>query len=96
MKAVLDLLEKKGSIYSDRPTFTMVGELMGLGQVSGIRTPSSLEISKKYVQSMPLLPAGEEWRAHRKLAHVALSATSVKRYHTKQEDLAAIMCKEIM
>ena len=34
MKAINDLLEKKGSIYSDRPSFTVVGELMGLGQVS--------------------------------------------------------------
>ena len=34
MKAINDLLEKKGSIYSDWPSFTVVGELMGLGQVS--------------------------------------------------------------
>ncbi|EJF59311.1 cytochrome P450 [Dichomitus squalens LYAD-421 SS1] len=78
MKAINDLLEKKGSIYSDRPSFTVVGELMGLGQ------------------SMPLLPAREEWRAHRKLAYTALNATAVKRYHTIQEDLAAILSKQIL
>ena len=33
MKAINDLLEKRGSIYSDRPSFTVVGDLMGLGQV---------------------------------------------------------------
>ncbi|KAI0739410.1 cytochrome P450 [Daedaleopsis nitida] len=32
MQVLNDLLEKKGGIYSDRPTFTVVGELMGLGQ----------------------------------------------------------------
>ncbi|KAF8958419.1 cytochrome P450 [Flammula alnicola] len=32
MEAINDLLEKRGSIYSDRPIFTVVGELMGLDQ----------------------------------------------------------------
>ena len=45
---------------------------------------------------MPLLPAREEWRAHRKLAYTALNATAVKRYHTVQEDLAAILSKQIL
>lgn len=31
--AVNDLLDKRGAIYSHRPTFTVVGELMGLGKV---------------------------------------------------------------
>ncbi|KAM5543795.1 hypothetical protein V8D89_002412 [Ganoderma adspersum] len=78
MKAINDLLEKRGSIYSDRPSFTVVGDLMGLGQ------------------SMPLLPCREEWRAHRKLAYTALNATAVKRYHIIQEDLAAILSKQIL
>ncbi|KAA1478266.1 cytochrome P450 [Dentipellis sp. KUC8613] len=30
LDAVTDLLEKRGTVYSDRPVFTMVGELMGL------------------------------------------------------------------
>ncbi|KAH7909763.1 cytochrome P450, partial [Hygrophoropsis aurantiaca] len=30
MEMVTDLLEKRASIYSDRPIFTMVGELMGI------------------------------------------------------------------
>ena len=33
MKCILDLLEKKGSIYSDRPVLTVAGELMGTDQV---------------------------------------------------------------
>ncbi len=33
MKAITDLFEKRHSIYSDRPAFTVVGELMRLGQV---------------------------------------------------------------
>ncbi|KAI0919557.1 hypothetical protein AcV5_001591 [Taiwanofungus camphoratus] len=78
MKVINDLLDKRGNVYSHRPGFTVVGELMGLGQ------------------SMPLLPYGEEWRAHRKLAHVALSATAVKLYYTVQEDLAALLSKQLL
>jgi hypothetical protein len=33
MESVTDLLVKKPAIYSDRPTFTMVGELMHLDKV---------------------------------------------------------------
>lgn len=32
MEAIKDLLEKKSRIYSDRPIFTVVGTMMGLGQ----------------------------------------------------------------
>ncbi|KAI0746370.1 cytochrome P450 [Daedaleopsis nitida] len=78
MEVITELLEKRSSVYSDRPKFTVVGDLMGLGQ------------------SMPLLSYGEEWRAHRKLAHTALSPTAIKRYHIVQEDLAAILCKQIL
>ncbi|KAJ7223154.1 cytochrome P450 [Mycena pura] len=78
MEAVSDLLDKRGNIYSHRPEFTVVGELMALGQ------------------SMPLLPYGNEWRAHRKLAHVALSPGAVKQYHELQEDLAALLNKAIL
>lgn len=38
MRVILDLLEKKANIYSDRPVFTMIGELMGAGQVIIIST----------------------------------------------------------
>jgi hypothetical protein len=33
MEAVDDLLVKRGEIFSNRPQFTVVSELMGLGQV---------------------------------------------------------------
>ncbi|KAJ7127124.1 cytochrome P450 [Mycena epipterygia] len=78
MESVVDLLDKRGNIYSHRPEFTVAGELMALGQ------------------SMPLLPYGNEWRAHRKLAHVALSQGAVKQYHVVQEDLAALLNKAIL
>ena len=47
-------------------------------------------------QSMPLLPYGLEWRACRKLAHVALSITAVTKYHHVQEVLAALLLKDIL
>ncbi|CCM05003.1 uncharacterized protein FIBRA_07202 [Fibroporia radiculosa] len=78
MKSIHDLLEKRGRKYSDRPTFTVVGELMGLDQ------------------SMALLPYGDEWRAHRKLAHAGLGPVAIKRYHSIQEDLAALLCQRLL
>lgn len=45
---------------------------------------------------MPLLPYGNEWRIHRKLAHVALNAPAVKKYYNQQEYLAAVLCKELI
>ncbi|EKM50901.1 uncharacterized protein PHACADRAFT_212817 [Phanerochaete carnosa HHB-10118-sp] len=78
MMAIQDLLEKRADIYSDRPAFTVVGELMGLER------------------SMALLPYNEEWRAQRKLVHHALSPRAVKQYHIVQEDLAAILGKQIL
>ncbi|KAI0644109.1 cytochrome P450 [Trametes meyenii] len=77
-QAINDLLERKGRIYSDRPHFTVAGDLMGLGQ------------------SMPLLPLGPEWRAQRKLAHVSLSPSAVRKYYTVQEDLAALLSKRLL
>ncbi|THH16796.1 hypothetical protein EW146_g3913 [Bondarzewia mesenterica] len=78
IEIINDLLDKRGNIYSHRPVFTVVGELMALGQ------------------SMPLLPYGKEWREHRKLAHRALSAGAVKKYHIVQEDLAALLNKDFL
>ncbi|KAL0959324.1 hypothetical protein HGRIS_014585 [Hohenbuehelia grisea] len=78
LKAINDLFDKRGNNYSNRPSFTVVGELMGLGQ------------------SMPLLPYGTEWREQRKLAHMALNPTAVKKYHVVQEDLAALLCADIL
>ncbi|TFK38918.1 cytochrome P450 [Crucibulum laeve] len=78
MQAVNELLERRPNVYSHRPEFTVVGELMGLGQ------------------SVPLLPYDKEWREHRKLAHLALSPTAVKRFTGVQEDLAALLNKMLM
>lgn len=48
------------------------------------------------LQSMVFLPYGDEWRAHRKLAHLALSPAAVKQYHTMQEDIAAFLGKGLL
>ncbi|KAH7907412.1 cytochrome P450, partial [Hygrophoropsis aurantiaca] len=78
LESVTDLLEKRSSIYSDRPTLTMVGELMELDK------------------SMPMLQYGAAWRAQRKLAHIALSPEAVKKYHTVQENIAAMYVNSLI
>ncbi|KAI0928027.1 hypothetical protein AcW2_004170 [Taiwanofungus camphoratus] len=78
MRVINDFLDKRGNIYSHRPDFTVVGELMGLDQC------------------MPLLPYGDEWRAQRKLAHVVLNPAAVKTYHVVQEDVAALLSKQLL
>jgi hypothetical protein len=45
MTAVKDLLESQSDIYSDRPSFTFLGELMGLDKVSVI---NSLQINDSH------------------------------------------------
>ncbi|EMD35959.1 hypothetical protein CERSUDRAFT_115906 [Gelatoporia subvermispora B] len=47
-------------------------------------------------ESVVYLPYGEEWRAHRKLAHMALSSTAIKQYHSMQEDIAATLAKDLL
>ncbi|EEB91337.1 hypothetical protein MPER_10316 [Moniliophthora perniciosa FA553] len=47
-------------------------------------------------QSTPLLNYGPDWREHRKLAHGSLSLTAVKQYHHVQENIAAVLCKELL
>ncbi|KAF9058453.1 cytochrome P450 [Rhodocollybia butyracea] len=69
-----EFLEKRGNIYSHRPRYTVVGEMMGLDR------------------GMPLLPYNYQWRLQRKLAKKALSSLEVKKYHTTQTQLAALMC----
>ncbi|KAH9950527.1 cytochrome P450 [Amylocystis lapponica] len=44
----------------------------------------------------PFLQYGEEWRAHRKLAHIALSAKASQRYHPMLEDLAALLAEMLL
>ena len=95
MRVIADLLEKRATVYSDRPTFTVVGELMGLGQVR-VLLPSGVQCLTRRPKSMPLLPYGDEWRAQRKLAHHALSPSAVKRYHAVQEDLAALLGQQLL
>ncbi|OBZ74404.1 O-methylsterigmatocystin oxidoreductase [Grifola frondosa] len=78
LKAIHDLLDKRGNNYSHRPIFTTLGELMHVDQ------------------SMPLLPYGKEWREHRKLAYIALSPSAVKKYHSVQSDISALMNRDFL
>lgn len=48
------------------------------------------------MQSMPMLGYGREWREHRKLAHLALSPSVVRKYHRIQEDLASVMMLDLL
>ena len=43
-KAINDLLDKRGGIYSDRPVFTAGGELMGMDKVRKYSAPFELYI----------------------------------------------------
>ncbi|OCH91993.1 cytochrome P450 [Obba rivulosa] len=47
-------------------------------------------------ESMVFLSYGDEWRAHRRLAHAALNPTQVKQYHTIQEDIATSLAKSLL
>ncbi|THU99233.1 cytochrome P450 [Dendrothele bispora CBS 962.96] len=78
IQAVNELFEKRWSLYSHRPIFTVVGELMGLDQ------------------SLALMPYGEEWRESRKLIHIALNPGAVKKYYGVQEDIAALLNKDLL
>ncbi|EMD36954.1 hypothetical protein CERSUDRAFT_155335 [Gelatoporia subvermispora B] len=46
--------------------------------------------------SMAFLPYNDEWRRQRKLAHNALSPTSVKQFHRVEEDIASIIGKQLL
>lgn len=45
---------------------------------------------------MALMEYGHEWRACRKLEHMALSSGAVKQYEPMQERFAAMLAKEII
>ncbi|KAI0746389.1 cytochrome P450 [Daedaleopsis nitida] len=45
---------------------------------------------------IPLLPYNEQLRVQRKLVHSALSPVLVKNYHAVQEDLAALLCQQLI
>ncbi|EIM80937.1 cytochrome P450 [Stereum hirsutum FP-91666 SS1] len=47
-------------------------------------------------RSMPMLPYGREWREQRKLAHVALNPSAVRKYHIVQENLASVLALGIL
>ncbi|EMD36320.1 hypothetical protein CERSUDRAFT_52252 [Gelatoporia subvermispora B] len=49
-----------------------------------------------FSKSMILLPYGPEWRAHRKLARMALGPTQLKEYAILQEDIAASLAEALL
>lgn len=96
-KRISDLLEKRGNVYSDRPVFVAVGELMGLDQVCGICCYRLITVLTLHCgKSMALKAYGPEWRACRKLEHMALSSGAVKQYEPMQERFAAMLARDIM
>ncbi|KAH9896527.1 cytochrome P450 [Cubamyces lactineus] len=83
-------LTKYKDVYGDLVYFHGLGNsILVLNSIDAIT-----DLFEK--KSMPLLPYGAEWRTQRKLAHAALSPSAVRKYHVVQEDLAALLCKEIM
>ncbi|KAF9266555.1 cytochrome P450 [Marasmius fiardii PR-910] len=78
LSTINDLLHKRSGVYSQRPIFTVAGELMGL------------------TKSLVFMPYGSEWREHRRMAHMALNQTAVKKYQGIQEDIASLMCRDIL
>ena len=95
MEVIEDLLEKRGNIYSHRPVFTVVSELMGLGRVASLVTENLSNLLTSS-QSMALLPYGTEWREQRKLAHVALNPGAVKEYIPIQEEQSTLLNKALL
>ncbi|KAF8173842.1 cytochrome P450 [Mycena galopus ATCC 62051] len=76
--SLTELLEKRWKIYSHRPTFTAVGELMGVNQC------------------FALASYGTEWRESRKLIHSSLNPSAVKKWHTVQQDMAALLNMDLL
>lgn len=56
IKAANDLLDKRGAIYSHRPVFTVVGELMGLGKSMPLRPYDSLWKLQRKIARFALSP----------------------------------------
>ncbi|KAJ7631344.1 cytochrome P450 [Mycena polygramma] len=57
MTAVTDLLEKRASNYSHRPTFTMSGELMGFDRAIGLNNRDDMWRQERKLAMMMLGPA---------------------------------------
>lgn len=44
---------------------------------------------------MGFMPYGSEWRASRKMANLALSPSAARKYHSIQEEIAAMLAIDI-
>ncbi|KAF8173756.1 cytochrome P450 [Mycena galopus ATCC 62051] len=58
MEAIGDLLERRAWNYSHRPTFTMVGELMGLDRTIGLNNRDKVWRQQRKLASIALSPQG--------------------------------------
>ncbi|KAK7443766.1 hypothetical protein VKT23_015550 [Stygiomarasmius scandens] len=74
-----ELFEKQWSVFSNRPTFTVAGELMGLQSTV-----------------FSLMNYGHEWRERRKLINLALNTRAIQKYRSLQEDIAALLNRDLL
>jgi cytochrome P450 len=95
LSVIKDLLDKRASIYSNRPVLTVAGELTGFDQVSAtLFLASFLDLTRCKV--IVLMQYGPEWRLRRKLAHGALNSVAVKKYYSMQEELVVMAALSIL
>ncbi|EMD36301.1 hypothetical protein CERSUDRAFT_65977 [Gelatoporia subvermispora B] len=75
-----------------------INDLFGARAASYSHRPTSVSggVLMGFGESMILLPYGPEWRAHRRLAHVALGPAQIKEYAILQEDIAASLAQAFL
>ncbi|KAF9474971.1 cytochrome P450 [Pholiota conissans] len=81
LKIAKDLLDKRSSIYSDRPHAIMAGDLN-----------ESIGFSK----SLGFLPYGDTWRKQRRIVIQNFTPSMVPKYHALQEKEAATLVKNVL
>jgi cytochrome P450 len=97
-QAVNDLLEQRGSIYSDRPT-TPMGDLCVFFFICGrgdIQLTMWRPDRMKFEWSFVVLPYGDMWRRKRKLMTAHLHAGVAERYHPVQLASARRFARDIL
>ncbi|EMD36008.1 hypothetical protein CERSUDRAFT_96232 [Gelatoporia subvermispora B] len=55
-----------------------------------------MDFLNRLAQEFSFCDYNEEWRVQRKLAHTALSQTAVRAYYTMQEDIAALLARDLV
>lgn len=97
IESINALLVKRSRVYSNRPYFTVAGDMMGLNSVSEmlivLRLRNWLDI---WSQSFALMSYSKTWLLHRRLARFALNNEANKKYYTIQEQVARTMCQSLI